>query len=130
VVDVRDVVDLHLRAMTKPAAKGERFLAVSEPFMSVADVARVLKRRMGAAAHGIRTWQLPHWVVRLAALRGSAVRQIIPELGKTRSATSEKASRLLGWVPRSNEDALVATAESLLRLGLLKGRAACASAAR
>jgi hypothetical protein len=29
VVDVRDVADLHLRAMNDPAAKGERFLAVA-----------------------------------------------------------------------------------------------------
>ena len=48
------------------------------------------------------------------------VRQIVPDLGKYKNATSAKAQRLLGWAPRSNDDALVATAESLLRLGLLK----------
>jgi nucleoside-diphosphate-sugar epimerase len=50
VVDVRDVADLHLRAMTDPAAKGERFLAVAGDFMSMLEIATVLKRRMGAAA--------------------------------------------------------------------------------
>src|SRR5208283_1611256 len=43
-VDVRDVVDLHIRAMTDPAAKGERFLAVAGDAMSISDIARVLKR--------------------------------------------------------------------------------------
>jgi len=36
------------------------------------------------------------------------------------NATSEKARRLLGWNPRSAEEAIVATAESLVRLQLLK----------
>jgi hypothetical protein len=48
------------------------------------------------------------------------VRQILPELGKRRNATGEKARRLLGWAPRSPEEAIVATAESLVRLGFLK----------
>jgi hypothetical protein len=39
----------------------------------------------------------------------------------TMNATSEKAVRLLGWAPRSREDAIVAAAESLVRLGLLRG---------
>jgi dihydroflavonol-4-reductase len=42
----------------------------------------------------------------------------VPELGKSKNASSEKARRALGWAPRSNEDAIVATAESLQRLGL------------
>jgi nucleoside-diphosphate-sugar epimerase len=119
-VDVRDVADLHLRAMTHPAAKGERFLAVAGDFLSLRDIAGVLKRRMGAAARRVPTWQLPNWLVRLAALRDPAVKLILPELGKMKNATNEKARRLLGWTPRSNEDAIVATAESLVRLGLLK----------
>jgi nucleoside-diphosphate-sugar epimerase len=120
VVDVRDVADLHLRAMTHPAAKGERFLAVAGDFMSVLGIAQVVKARMGAAARKVPTFQLPNWLVRVAALRDPTVRQIVPELGKRRNATSEKARRVLGWVPRSNEDSVVATAESLVRLGLLK----------
>ena len=119
-VDVRDVADLHIRAMTNPAAKGERFLAVAGDFMSILDIAKVLKNRMGASAKKVPTRQLPDWLVRIAALRDPAVRQILPELGKTKNATNEKAKRMLGWAPRSNEEAVVATAESLVRLGLLK----------
>jgi dihydroflavonol-4-reductase len=74
---------------------------------------------MGAAARRVPTWQLPNWLVRIAALRDPAVRQIIPELGKIKNATNEKAKRVLGWAPRSREEAIVATAESLVRLGLL-----------
>jgi len=124
VVDVRDVADLHLRAMTSAAARGERFIAVAGPFMTIREIAEVLRARMGAIAKRVPTRVLPNWLVRLAALRESAVKQIVPELGKIKSASGDKARRVLGWAPRSNEEAIVATAESLLRLGLLKSAAA------
>ena len=120
VVDVRDVADLHIRAMTHPAAKGERFIAVAGDSMSMLDIARVLKLRMGAAAKRVPTRQLPDWLVRLAAIRDPAIRQIVPMLGKVRDASNEKAKRVLDWTPRPNEEAIVATAESLVKFGLLK----------
>ena len=120
VVDVRDVADLHLLAMTNPAAKGERFLAVAGDFMSVPEMAAMLRERMGAAGRYIPTRTLPDWLVKLVAKFDSAVSQIVPELGKYKNATNAKARRVLGWAPRSNEESLVATAESLIKLGLLK----------
>ena len=123
VVDVRDVADLHLRAMTHPAAKGERFLCVAGDFVSMLEIAQMLKRRMGEAAKRVPTRQLPNWLVRIAALRDPAVKVILPELGKRKNGTNEKARRVLGWAPRSNEGSVVATAESLVRLGLLKDSA-------
>ncbi|MEP6504583.1 MAG: aldehyde reductase, partial [Betaproteobacteria bacterium] len=60
------------------------------------------------------------WLLRIVARVDSSVGQIVPELGKFKTATNEKARRVLGWSPRSNDDAIVATAESLVRLGLLK----------
>jgi nucleoside-diphosphate-sugar epimerase len=120
VVDVRDVADLHIAAMTHAAAKGERFLAVSGNFMSVLGIAQALRARLGAAARRVPTWEVPDFVVRLASLIDPAVKQVLPELGKPKNATNEKARRVLGWAPRTNEDAVAATAESMLRLGLLK----------
>jgi nucleoside-diphosphate-sugar epimerase len=119
-IDARDVADLHLRAMTNPAANGERFLAVAGDFMWMADIAKVLKNRLGQAAKRVPTRELPNWVVRLAAFRDPAIRLILPELGKFKNATNEKAKRMLGWEPLSNEETVLATAESLMRLGLLK----------
>jgi dihydroflavonol-4-reductase len=91
--------------------------------MSIRDIAQVLKDRMGAAAKRVPTRQLPNWLVRIAAMRDPAAQQIVPELGKMKNATSEKAKRVLGWAPRSREESIVATAESLLRLGLLRDSA-------
>ncbi len=120
VVDVRDVVDLHLRAMTDPAAKGERFIATVGDTMWIREMAETLKSRMGDAARRVPTKELPDFMVKLAGLADPEVKQIVPELGKYKNATNEKARRMLGWAPRSREDAVVATAESLLALGLLK----------
>lgn len=121
IVDVRDVADLHLRAMTDPAAKGERFLAVAGDFLTVSQIGKILKARMGARGKRVPTNELPNWLMRLAAMNDEAVKQIIPELGKMKNATNAKAKRVLGWAPRSNEEAVVATAESMVGLGLLKG---------
>jgi dihydroflavonol-4-reductase len=119
-VDVRDVADMHLKCMTNSAAKGERFLAVAGDFVSILEMARMLRKRLGAAATRVPTRELPNWLVRLAALRDPAVRQILPELGKRKNGSNEKARRVLGWQPRSNEECIVATAESMLALKLLK----------
>jgi nucleoside-diphosphate-sugar epimerase len=123
-VDVRDIADLHLRAMTSPAAKGERFLAVAGDFISMVEIAKVLKDRMGGAARRVPARELPDWLVRAVSLFDPAVKVVLPELGKkSKSATNEKARRVLGWTPRSREESIVATAESLVRLGLLKDSA-------
>jgi nucleoside-diphosphate-sugar epimerase len=120
VVDVRDVADLHLKAMTAPDAAGERFLAVAGDFLSLRDIAQVLKRRLGDKARRVPTRELPDWLLRIVALVDKSVGQIVPELGKPKNAVNDKARRMLGWTPRPAEEALVATAESLVRLGLLK----------
>jgi nucleoside-diphosphate-sugar epimerase len=119
VVDVRDVADLHLRAMTDAAAKGERFIAVSGDVMSMLDIAKVLKARLGDAAKKVPTRQLPNWFVRFVALFDPRMRQLLPLLGNIRHATSAKAERVLGWTPRSREDAIAATAESLVKFGIV-----------
>lgn len=120
IVDVRDVADIHMRAMINPAAKGERFLALGGDFITMQGIAFLLKKRMSDAAARVPTRVLPDWVVRLIALFDGSVAQIVPELGKRKTATNEKARHVLGWEPRSNEEAIVATAESLVRLGLLR----------
>lgn len=119
-VDVRDVADLHLRCMTDPAARGERFLATAGDFMPMLDIAKALRARLGEAARRAPTRELPDWLVRLSVLIEPAVKQIAPELGKRKNASSEKARRLLGWAPRSREEAVVATGRSLIELGLIK----------
>jgi len=126
IVDVRDVADMHLRAMTDPAAAGERFLACSGDFMWMQDVAQVLREKMGAAAKKVPAGGIPDWLVKVLANLDPVVKQVVPELGRERPCTSAKAQRLLGWRPRTPEDAIIATAESLVELGMVKGLAQAA----
>lgn len=119
-VDVRDVADLHLRAMTAPEARGERFIAAAGEALSLLDIANVLRRELGPKARRVPRLQAPDWVVRLAATRLPLLRAVAPMLGKVRNSTNAKAKSLLGWQARSNEEAILSTAESLIRLGLVK----------
>ena len=122
-VDVRDVADLHIKAMTDPAAKGERFLATSGDFVSMLEMALALKAGLGAAAAKVPSREMPNWLLRIAAMFNPEVRQLLPELGKKRNASGAKAQRLLGWSPIPVADSLVATGKSLMALGLLKSGA-------
>jgi dihydroflavonol-4-reductase len=119
-VDVRDVADLHLRAMENPAAKGERFLAVAGEPMSMLEIGRVLRQQLGPAARRVPQRELPDWVARALVLVVPRMREIVPMLGHRHRASGAKARRVLGWNPRANEEIIVATAESLLALGLVK----------
>jgi len=122
VVDVRDVADLHLRAMIEPAAAGQRFIASAGAAVSLLDVAHVLKGALDDQASRVPTRQLPDWIIRFGAVFSPSLRQLAPQLGRVRDASSAKAQQVLGWTPRSREDAVAATGESLIRLGLLKRR--------
>ena len=118
VVDVRDVADLHVRALTAPGIAGERFIA-SGPFMMMADVAQVLRDRMGSEARKVPTRRLPGWLLRVVALFDPMVRQITPEIGRVRATGSAHAKAVLGWEPRPAADTIVDTARSLIDKGVV-----------
>jgi dihydroflavonol-4-reductase len=112
-VDVRDVADLHLRAMVDPAAAGQRFLA-STGTMSLSDIAGLLRSRLGPAARRVPTRTLPNWTVRLAGRFSSRAALVLPELGVVQEASSDKARQVLGWKPRPAEEAVLDMATSLI----------------
>lgn len=118
-VDVRDVADLHLRAMTHPAAKGERFIATAGESVWLIEIAKILKAHLGQDASKVNTRELPNALMHIAALKDPMVKSMIPLLGRMMNVTSAKAIHLLDWSPRSTEEAVLATAESLMRLRLL-----------
>jgi nucleoside-diphosphate-sugar epimerase len=75
---------------------------------------------MGNTAKRSPTRVLPNFLLRLIAFFDPAVALILPELGQVKDVSNDKAKNLLGWQPRSNVDALVATAESLIKFNLIK----------
>jgi nucleoside-diphosphate-sugar epimerase len=114
-VDVRDVADLHLRAMTAPEAGGERFIAAG-PFLWAAEVAAILRERLGAAAPKVPKRSLPDFLVRLAGRFDSGIGSVVGQLGLRYEYSSEKAETRLGWQQRPAEQMIVDSAESMLAL--------------
>jgi nucleoside-diphosphate-sugar epimerase len=111
-VDVRDVADLHIRAMTADAAGGERFIATDE-FLWFGEVAAVLRERLGKAARKAPTRVAPNIVIRAMALFDGGIRSVVGDLGQRSWFTSDKARSRLGWTTRPVADSIEDTGRSL-----------------
>src|SRR5262245_17157996 len=117
-VDVRDVADLEIRAMTSPEAAGERFIANTQT-MWMADVAQVLRQRLGDRAAKVPTRIAPDLLVRAMALFDGGIRSFTGSLGKRTEYRTTKAHDLLGWAPRPIDDTIVESAQSLIDRGVV-----------
>jgi dihydroflavonol-4-reductase len=118
IVDVRDVADLHIRAMTAPEAAGERFIAAAH-WAWMADVADVLRAKLDAkAAAKVPTRKVPDLLVRLIGLFDKDLGSVTPSLGRKHDYSSVKAQTVLGWRPRPLEDTLIDCANSLFAAGV------------
>jgi dihydroflavonol-4-reductase len=116
VVDVRDVVDLHIRAMTAPEAAGERFIAAGD-WMRWADVAGVLRSALGAEAKHVPTFGMPDFIPKIAALFDRQMKFFTTGLGRKHDFTSAKAQAVLGWKARLAAETIVDCARSLIAAG-------------
>ncbi len=119
IVDVRDVADLHVRALTAQDIAGERFIA-SGPFLKMIDVAHILKAGLGEQARKVPTRRLPDWLVRTFALFNPVIRQVTGELGNVRAASSDHAVTRLGWTMRPPEESILDCARSLIAQGVVR----------
>jgi len=111
-VDVRDVADMHILAMTLPEANGKRFLATSGDgtFTTLQEIGQALGKN-------VRT--LPDWFIRAISCVTSSVDTILPELGKTKKTSNRQAREVLGVNFISMEESVKASAQSLKEAGKL-----------
>ncbi len=116
VVDVRDLVDLHLRAMTAPEAAGQRFLGTGE-FMWMGEIAAVLREHLGDDAAKVPTTEIPDDVLRELARDLPELRGILPGLGRKNRHSTAKAEQLLGWHRRPTTETILDCARSLIAAG-------------
>ncbi len=122
IVDLRDIADLHVRALEVPADKvaGGRFIGSSGGFMKFADVAAVLRAQLGKQARKVPTRGMPNWGVHVLALFMPAAKQLLGEVGRTRATSSAHAQSVLGWQPRPPEESIIDCARSLIEHGVVK----------
>jgi nucleoside-diphosphate-sugar epimerase len=118
VVDVRDVADLHIRAMTDPKAAGERFVAAAN-YAWMADLAAILKANLGPAAAKVPTRKVPDLVLRIVGLFDKELASVTPSLGHKHDNSSAKAQQMLGWKPRPLEETVIDCARSLIAEGVV-----------
>jgi dihydroflavonol-4-reductase len=118
IVDVRDVAELHVRAMEAPDAGGRRFLA-SAGSLSFIEAAKILRAALPARAGRIPRFELPDWVVRLYALFDADVRSNLDSLGVIKRFDAHEAEELLGHPFTPAADAVLATARSLVERKLV-----------
>jgi dihydroflavonol-4-reductase len=119
-VDVRDVAGMQVKAMTDPAAKNQRFLAVAAGALSMFEMSEILRAGLGDKGPKKAMRELPDWLVRIVAIFNPLAREAVPRLGIKGEANNAKARDVLGWTFRSNEEAIVASGESLIRLGIVQ----------
>jgi dihydroflavonol-4-reductase len=119
VVDVRDVAELHLRALTAPNMAGERFIA-SGRFITLREVADILRAQLGPQASKVTTRNVRDWLVRLSAYFNPLAKAVVNELGSVRHQDASHAQAVLGWATRPVEQSIVDTARDLIRLGIVK----------
>lgn len=118
-VDVRDVASLHLLAMTSPQAAGKRFLATTGETLSMLEVANVLRAAFPAFAAKLPTKTIPNVVIKAAALVKPELKMIASIVGQYAGTSNAQAVNLLGWQPRSAKTAIIATAQSMIDLGIV-----------
>jgi dihydroflavonol-4-reductase len=115
VVDVRDVAAMHAGALALPATEGERIIA-SSGLLPMPEMARALRRAY--PDRRIPTREAPDWLVRALALVVPGLRDASAYLGRRDLVANAKARRLFGLAFRPPEEALLATARSLIGQGL------------
>lgn len=116
-VDVRSVADLLIRAMESPKAANQRYIG-SAGYLSFMDVANIL--REAYPNHKIPKFYLPNFAVKLYANIDPSLKPVLLDLGTERKLDNRKAKQDLGWQPIDNKEAVLACAESVIKLGLLK----------
>ncbi len=117
-VDARDVAAAHFAAMTVPEANGKRFCCCGD-FVWMKEMAEILNANFSEQGYKVPTRTLPDFVVRFVGLFDKLVRVTTPRLGLELHVSNERIKRVLGWQPRSTEEMIVATGESLIDLGLV-----------
>lgn len=121
IVDVRDVADLHIRAMENPNASGNRFIATADGQISMPEIAALLKDKFSEFANKVSAKKVPNFVLNVASLFNERAKEGALLLKVNRNVSNAKAKKILGWTPiSSQEQTIIAAMESMLKFGIIK----------
>lgn len=117
-VDVRDVASMHVAALENNDAIGERFIC-SNKYVWFSEVGQVLRQNFPEYSKKLPKRNLPDWLIRIFALLDKETKSVLNELSFRKDVSFDKAQKVLNWHPKSNEEAIKATAESLIKFGIV-----------
>ena len=115
IVDVRDVADMHVAALEKPEAIGQRYLATAE-YMPFPEVAKVVQELY--PERKIVNREAPDWIIKLVAMFGGPARQIINDIGNVKIFDGSKGEALMGHKYIPARQSIKDTAETVIKFGL------------
>lgn len=118
-VDVRDVAEIHVKALTTPGIAGQRFL-LGSPHTPLHHIAEVLNARFGPDGFRVPMRSIPSWVLRVMSLWDRAAKLTAGELGKRQDLSIQRARETFGYQPRDLDQTIVAMGESMIRLGVVR----------
>ena len=118
VVDVRDVAEAQLAAMTTPEAAGKRFVLAIE-HAGMQDIARILAEAFGPRGYEIPTRRVPGWLLKVVGVFDPTARLAVQELGKRQDLSTARAREILGFDPRSLREMVVSMGETMIEHGVV-----------
>jgi nucleoside-diphosphate-sugar epimerase len=120
VVDVRDVADLHIRAMCTPCANGQRYIASSDGQISMSDIAGLVKENYPEYAERIAEKPIPNVLIHLAALVNARAREGALMLNINRKVSNAKAKKELGWEPTAScKEVILTSVASMIQYKII-----------
>jgi dihydroflavonol-4-reductase len=118
IVDVRDVAQMHVKAIGTDAAKGERILASSETY-SFVEIAKLIKSLYPKSK--VKTGKAPTFLIKFLSNFDGEIKAVLPMLGKPMLTSNDKARRILGIKFIPAEISIKESADYLVKNGFIKG---------
>jgi dihydroflavonol-4-reductase len=117
-VDVRDLVEVLIKALTVPEAVGKRFICngASIPLKAFADI---LHDNFSNRGFRVPNRILPDFVIRFMGMFMPKVKAVADQLQWERTFSTEQAQLVFGWQPRPYKQTIIEMAESLIKFGLV-----------
>jgi nucleoside-diphosphate-sugar epimerase len=112
-VDVRDVAQTHLAAMTVPEAAGKRFICVAGGIF-LPEVAKIMANHFNPKGYKIPTISFPSWIVRFYGLFDKLVRENTKGLGDNPEFDNRRIKKILKWDPYPMNKTIIDMGESMI----------------